>query len=179
MYKNIIFDRDGIINEIVERDGVISSPWSMGEFRFLEASKAFLKKISSFGKLLFIATNQPDIARGNLKISTLKKMHQIISKEYKILEIFFCPHDNSDDCNCRKPSPGMLCEIIKKYKLVEKETLMIGDSFKDIEAASAANIDSVFYLTSYNKHHLSVISKNKNCTVVKSFSEIEYLINFD
>ena len=102
-------------------------------------------------------------------------MHQIIRNEYNILEIFCCPHDNSDGCMCRKPLPGMLLDIIKKYKLAEDETLMIGDSFKDIKAASAANVDSIFYLTSYNRHHINMI-KNTKCTVVKSFSEIEYIL---
>ncbi len=179
MYKNIILDRDGIINHVVDRNGVISSPWSMDEFRLLENSKAFLKYLSNIDKLLFIATNQPDIARGNLEKNTLENMHQLIKDEYNIVEIFCCPHDNSDNCMCRKPLPGMLFEILKKYNLAKEETLMIGDSFKDIKAASAANLDSVFYLTSYNSHHINMIKKNTNCTVVKSFSEIKYIIKPD
>lgn len=179
MYKNIILDRDGIINHIVNRNGIISSPWNVNEFKFLEDSKVFLTKLSNSKRLLFIATNQPDISRGNLNIMDLDEMHQLIAKKYKIIEVFCCTHDNRHKCLCRKPKPGMLNEIIRKHKLTCSETVMIGDSYKDIEAATAANIDSVFYFTNYNAKDYDMIEKNTRCTIVKSFSEIEYLLNLN
>ncbi len=174
MIKNIILDRDGIINEVVIRGNIISSPWKLSEFTLLEESKEFLKKISKNKFRLFVATNQPDLKRGNLKFEDFEKMNSIVKKNLNIEEIFYCPHDDSDKCNCRKPLPGMLENILLKYSLEKKETCMIGDSIKDILAAEAAGIESFFLNTDYNTFKKT--KDIKRSTIVNSFIELEYAL---
>ena len=173
MYKNIILDRDGIINEVVFRDGIVSSPWGINEFKFLDESQNFLSELSKSGKKLFVASNQPDIKRKNLPLQELEKMNELIKLRYKIIEIFICPHDDNDNCTCRKPLPGMLNSILKKYNLKHTQTCMIGDSKKDVEAAYNAKIDSFFYDTSYNKLN---VDKHANASIFKSFNELQCLL---
>ena len=66
-------------------------------------------------------------------------------------EMFVCMQDDDDNCQCRKPKPGMILEAISKYNLKHKECIMIGDSSKDIKAANAASIDAFLLDTNYNK----------------------------
>ena len=149
-YKNIFLDRDGVINEVVIRDNLISSPRNVSEFRFRNDFLNFIENID-IEKDIFVVTNQPDIKRGLLKNDDLLAMHQIIISSFAIKEIVFCPHDDEDKCKCRKPLPGMINKIIKEFDLSRSECLLIGDSRKDILAAKAAMIDAVLIKTLYNK----------------------------
>ena len=115
-YRNIIFDRDGIINDVVIRQDTVSSPRNLNEFVLEKDFKEFVNKLPS-SLNLFVATNQPDVARGLFKKNHFKKMHEHILEIYPIREIFVCMHDNKDMCACRKPKPGMIEKIINKYNL--------------------------------------------------------------
>lgn len=150
-YKNIFLDRDGIINEVVMRDGVVSSPRSYKEFYFRDDFIKFSKKA---GKIFnfYLITNQPDISRGLLKKNDLKKMHADLKKILPFKEMYVCQHDNNDNCSCRKPKPGMITEAIRKNNLAFEDCIMIGDSIKDIDAAVAAGIDVFLLNTVYNSH---------------------------
>jgi len=150
-YKNIFLDRDGIINEVVMRDGIVSSPRFYKEFFYRDDFIEFSKKISkSFN--FYLITNQPDISRGLLKKNELKKMHADLKKTLPFREIYVCQHDNNDNCSCRKPKPGMITEAIRKNNLAFEDCIMIGDSPKDIEAAKAAGIDIFLLKTVYNSY---------------------------
>tara|TARA_B100000575_G_C23069664_1_gene616049 strand:+ start:445 stop:987 length:543 start_codon:yes stop_codon:yes gene_type:complete len=171
-YRNIIFDRDGIINDVVIRHVTVSSPRNLKEFILKEDFKKFIKKLPS-SLNLFVATNQPDIARGLLKKTILKKMHEDILEIYPIREIFVCMHDNKDMCACRKPKPGMIEEIIKKYNLSKSETCIVGDSSKDVEAGLNAGINSFLLATEYNKDIQLKYKKNTNICLFRDFNELE------
>lgn len=148
-YKNLIFDRDGIINEVVIRNEIISSPRSINEFLFRDDFINFAEYLDNSFRC-FIFTNQPDISRNLLKEKDLKMMHDLINTRYEFDEIIYCPHDDNDNCDCRKPKPGMLNSIIKKFNLKRSECLVIGDSIKDIKAANNADLACVYLNTSYN-----------------------------
>ena len=149
-YKNIFLDRDGIINSIVKRGTIISSPRNMQEFNlrddFIKFSNNFSNKNISF----FVCTNQPDIKRKLLELDELKKMHSLIQKHLDIIEIAYCPHDDNDDCRCRKPKPGLINKLISEYNLKREECIIIGDSKKDILAGKNAKIDTCLLETDYN-----------------------------
>jgi len=149
-YKNIFLDRDGIINEVIVRESGISSPRKVSEFIFRQDFIEFMRGISD-DKLFFVVTNQPEIKRGLLNEEVLLHFHNIINKTFTIKKIIYCPHDDIDKCNCRKPLPGMINAVITEYKLNRSECLFIGDSHKDMLAATAANIEAVLLKTNYNK----------------------------
>ena len=148
-YKNLFLDRDGIINEVIMRENIVSSPRCLDEFKLKEDFIAFHDRLED-SLNLFVITNQPDIKRGLLKENDLEEMHKLIKKKFFIKEIVYCPHDDEDKCICRKPKPGMIKKITNKFNLNLDQCLMIGDSDKDILAAQASNIDSIFLKTEYN-----------------------------
>tara|TARA_B100000287_G_C20555824_1_gene750376 strand:+ start:127 stop:645 length:519 start_codon:yes stop_codon:yes gene_type:complete len=150
-YDNIFLDRDGIINEVIIRGTEVSSPRNFNEFKFRSEIREFVKELHNQRKRIFIVSNQPDIARGKLSKKDLGDMTKLIKKELKITEISYCTHDDKDGCNCRKPQPGLITNYIKKYKLSESKSVMIGDSIKDMKAAQNAGIKSILLKTEHNK----------------------------
>lgn len=133
--KLIILDRDGVINE--DSDQYIKS---VDEWLPIPGSIEAIARLSQAGYTVTIATNQSGLARGYFDISTLnamhEKLHQLVNRAGGHVDgIFFCPHSPSDNCNCRKPLPGLLFQIAKRFSHSLGETPFIGDSMSDIEAA--------------------------------------------
>jgi D-glycero-D-manno-heptose 1,7-bisphosphate phosphatase len=93
--------------------------------------------------MVFIVTNQPEVARGNLSLANMQAINEMISKHIDIDEIKVCPHDDGDGCYCRKPLPGMILELAKKYSVDLGRSYLIGDRKKDIEAALAAGVKPI------------------------------------
>ena len=103
------------------------------------------------GFLLFIISNQPDISRGFIKKEVTEKISQIIYDRFPIKEILICPHDNHHYCNCRKPKPGMIFELSKKYDIDINKSFLIGDNWKDTEAGQKAGCKTIILNKKYNQ----------------------------
>ena len=149
--KLIILDRDGVINH--DSDAYIKSP---EEWRALPGSLEALARLSQAGFRVVVATNQAGVARGLFDLATLgaihTKMHQaVIQAGGRIEAIFFCPHSPDAGCDCRKPKPGMLVEIFKRFKVAPREVFAVGDSLRDLHAAEAAGCVPVLVLTGKGK----------------------------
>jgi D-glycero-D-manno-heptose 1,7-bisphosphate phosphatase len=148
--ETIFFDRDGVINDVVRRANVISSPRSLEEFHI---KKDFIALYKSLPPLLniFVVSNQPDINRQILELVVLDAMHNQLLSQFAFREIMFCPHDDIDLCHCRKPKPGMINDLLLKYQLNKDDALIIGDSDKDIKAGLNAGIRTAYYQQEYNR----------------------------
>ncbi len=172
--KAVFLDRDGVINHVVYHKEVNkpSSPWKIEEFKLIKDIEKPLKKIKKMGFLLFIISNQPDIARGRIKKGTTDEINKIIYEKFPIKEIVVCPHDDKDNCSCRKPKPGMILDLSKKHNISLEKSYMIGDSYKDIQAGENAGVKSILIEKNYNKN---VNAKNK----VKTLSLAVELIKKD
>lgn len=149
--KAIFLDRDGVTNRAIMRNGKPSSPWKFEEFKLLPNVQKYLKKFKEMGFLNIIFTNQPDIRRGFLKIEDLKKMHKLIEEKLPVDDIKFCPHDDSDNCSCRKPKPGLILQAVKKWSIDLKKSYVIGDSWKDTGTGKAAGCQTIMIKRKYNK----------------------------
>lgn len=151
MINNLFLDRDGIINEIIYRDSKVESPRSLAEFKIRTDFVKFYNSIVNNDLKLFVISNQPDISRRKMDIQELELMTADLRKKFNFKEISYCMHDDGDNCSCRKPKPGMIQSILLKYNLDKEESLLIGDSIKDINAGKNAGIKTVLLLTDYNK----------------------------
>jgi len=149
--KAIFIDRDGVMNKVIMRNGKPSSPWKLEEFEIFPDVKECLETFREMGFLNIVFTSQPDISRGNLKIEDLEKMHKIILETLPVDDIKFCPHDDKDNCQCRKPKPGLLLEAAKAWSIDLENSFVIGDSWKDIGAGEAAGCKTILIRRNYNK----------------------------
>ena len=143
----VILGRDGVINEYSEQ--FIKSP---EEWRPIPGSLQAIAGLNKAGYQVVITTNQSGLARGLFDIDTLNAIHHRLYDELDRVGghldgIFFCPHRPSDNCNCRKPRPGMLEQVARRFHVELAETWVIGDSTPDLEAAHAAGARSMLVLT--------------------------------
>ena len=158
MIKLIILDRDGVINE--DSPDFIKSPQ---EWHAIPGSLEAIALLNKANIFVAIASNQSGLARGYFTEETLQKIHQKMLTELKkhdghIDKIFYCPHEPDDQCNCRKPKPGMLLQAFHYFNLKPQEACFVGDSQRDQDAALAAGCGFTF-----------ITKNNSLLTFVKNF----------
>lgn len=169
LYPALIFDRDGIINKAILRDGKPTPPRSFCEFEFNEGFEYLYRHAINRKYRMFVATNQPDICRGLTTRSFVDGLHQrILSRFDKIEEIAMCDHDNFHNCDCRKPKPGLLLYLKKKYSLAMDKTFFIGDRSSDIMCGKQALSKTIFVDYQYSENDQNVTADY----TVKSLWEI-------
>lgn len=134
--KLIILDRDGVINH--DSDSFIKSP---EEFVPLPGSLEAIARLNQAGYRVVVATNQSGVGRGFFSMATLNTIHQKMHTSAQqvgadIDAVFFCPHTQDDNCDCRKPKSGMLVEIAKRFdiNLRQESVVVVGDSLRDLQA---------------------------------------------
>jgi D-glycero-D-manno-heptose 1,7-bisphosphate phosphatase len=137
--KLIILDRDGTINE--DRDDFVKSA---DEWVPLPGALEAIARLNHAGWHVVVASNQSGLGRGLFDVAALNAMH---SKMVKLLAaqggkmdgVFYCPHAPSDNCQCRKPSPGLFEQIIERYGIdTALQTVhTVGDSLRDLQAGAA------------------------------------------
>lgn len=145
--KLVVLDRDGVIN--YDSDDYIKT---VDEWIPLPGAIEALGRLTQAGYQIAIATNQSGIARGYFSEATLNAMHEKLltlanGVQAKIDFIAYCPHEPEDNCDCRKPLPGLLFQIEKVLSISVKDCFMVGDSLRDIQAGQAAGMRGALVLS--------------------------------
>ena len=149
--KAVFFDRDGVLNHLVKRDGSYYSPQNFENFKIVDDAKEVVNHVQKKDYLAIVISNQPDISRGKLEQSELDKMTQLLINETNVDDVFYCTHDDGDDCDCRKPAPGLFITAQNKYDIDFHKSFMIGDTWKDVQAARNAGISMILLNRDYNQ----------------------------
>ncbi len=131
----VFLDRDGVINTAVVRDGKPYPPASVEDLEVLPGVADALARLKAAGFALVVVTNQPDVARGRQTEAAVLAIHDRLSALLPIDEFRVCWHDDADNCECRKPKPGLLTRP-PLYDLAG--SIVIGDRWRDIEAGRRA-----------------------------------------
>ena len=145
--KLIILDRDGVINH--DSDQFIKSP---EEWRPIAGSPEAIARLNQWGYRVVVATNQSGVGRGLFEMDTLNAIHDKMLRTVaqaggKIDAIFFCPHTGAENCDCRKPRPGMFEEIAARYNVDLAAVPAVGDSLRDLQAAEKVGAQPILVLT--------------------------------
>jgi D-glycero-D-manno-heptose 1,7-bisphosphate phosphatase len=146
----VFLDRDGVLNEVVTRQGRVESPRVLGEFRIVPEAPESVARLREAGFRIFIVTNQPDLQRGLLPSSELEAMLDLLHGRLGYDEAAVCPHDDAAGCECRKPKPGMLLRLADEWNVDRGRSYMVGDTWRDVEAGRAAGCRTVLLRTWYN-----------------------------
>ena len=170
MNRAVLFDRDGVLNKLIKRDGGFYSPQSFDQFKIYETAKFVINELKQRGFLSIVVSNQPDIARGKLKKLDLNKMTEELFNRLKVDDVFYCTHDDSDGCNCRKPKPGLLMQAAEKWNIDLQNSYMVGDTWKDADAAK--NVNFKFFLLNA-EYNLDYNSSNRINNLKNIFNHIE------
>ncbi len=131
----VLLDRDGVIN--VDRPG---SVLHRREFRLLPRVGEAIAEMNRRGYRVLVLTNQACIGRGELSWQELGQIHARMQRRIadaggKIDAIYVCPHVDEDNCDCRKPKPGLVRQAQLQHDFRPGDTWMVGDAERDIEAA--------------------------------------------
>ena len=145
--KLVILDRDGVIN--LDSDAYIKNP---DEWKPVPGSLKAVAKLTQAGFHVVVATNQSGIGRGLFEMATLNaihdKMHRAVAQAGgRIDAVFYCPHAQDSNCACRKPRPGLLEDIGRRFNTGLKDVPAIGDSLRDLQAAAAVGAQPILVLT--------------------------------
>ena len=168
MQKALFLDRDGVIN--VEKEYL----YKIEDFEFIDGIFELCHYFSKLGYKIIVVTNQSGIARGYYTTENFDTLSRWMSNEfYKrdilIDAIYYCPHhpEITGECSCRKPKPGMLLDAQKDFNIDLKNSIIIGDKERDIEAGLNAGL-----LESYLFDQDKKVTISKATKIVKTLDEI-------
>jgi len=143
----VILDRDGVINRDSKNFVKTADEWLP-----LPGSIGAIADLCRAGYTVTVASNQSGLARGLLDRNALSAMHRklrrlVAAEGGHIDRIVVCPHGPDDGCNCRKPQPGLLQRLARYYDTSLAGVPVIGDSLRDLEAATAGSARPILVRT--------------------------------
>ena len=141
--KTVFVDRDGVINQ--ERSDYVKS---ISELEIYPNVAENIKLLKDAGFLVIVITNQSAVNRGIISHEMINQIHNSIQDHLKKYGTFldgfyYCPHTPNENCNCRKPKPGLLQQAILELNIDLNSSWMIGDSDSDIEAADSIGCKAI------------------------------------
>ena len=151
MKKSVFLDRDGVINRVYIKDCLPQSPNSLDELKILPGVKESIIKLKKLNFICLMVTNQPNVSRKKIDKNSVIQMNNFLKNEIALDDIFVCYHDDSDNCNCRKPKPGLLLQAGKKWDVDFKKSFMIGDRWRDIQAGEKVGCKTIFLDYKYSE----------------------------
>lgn len=149
--KAIFFDRDGTLNVDVD---YLHDP---ADFVWTEGAIDAVRWANTHGYLAIVVTNQSGVARGYFPENDVTRLHDWMNAELQkcgahIDAFYYCPHHPAakipayrQDCDCRKPAPGLLLRALREHDIDPAASLMIGDALRDISCAQQAGVRGVLY----------------------------------
>ena len=144
--KALFFDRDGVINKDV------GHVWEQEKIEFMPGVFDFCRHAKALGYLIIVVTNQSGIARGLFGKPEVYELMRWMGERFMAencpwTAYYFCPHHPEfgnarykQECECRKPKPGMILQAAKEWDIDLTESILIGDNDRDIEAGRAAGV---------------------------------------
>lgn len=149
--RAVFLDRDGVLVATEVRDGKPIAALTLEAFAILPEAPAAVAALKAAGFVTVVATNQPEMARGNVDSATMEAMHARLKAAMPIDAVYVCPHDSGEGCGCRKPAPGMLVQAADDLDLDLPASYMVGDRWRDVGAGRAAGCTTVLIERGYTE----------------------------
>ena len=169
--RGIFLDRDGVINDVIVRDGMPYPPPSLEALRVLPGVPETLAAFHRAGLRVIVVTNQPDVGSGKQDRQVVDQVHDWLTKQFPIDQILVCFHVDADACSCRKPQPGMLLAAADEWNLDLERCYLVGDRWRDIEAGQAVGCRTFWIDRGYRE-----LAPNDPSHVVSSLAEAGRII---
>jgi D-glycero-D-manno-heptose 1,7-bisphosphate phosphatase len=149
--KAVFLDRDGVLNEALVRNGKPFSPMTIAEVAVPPDVPSALSRLRQHGFRLIMVTNQPNIARRAQPREAVYAINRYLLETLQLQAVEMCEHDDADNCDCRKPKPGMLLRAAERDHIALAESFMIGDRWRDIEAGRRAGCRTILIGNGYGE----------------------------
>jgi D-glycero-D-manno-heptose 1,7-bisphosphate phosphatase len=147
----VFFDRDGVLNEAIIRNGKPYPPADLNELVIANGARAALEELKREGFLLVVVTNQPDVARGKAKRADIEGINVQLAAMLPLDAVEVCQHDDKDQCECRKPKPGMILRARQKLGVDLTGSFVVGDRWRDIETGRRAGCRTILIGDGYGE----------------------------
>ena len=131
----VFMERDGILNHVRQEQGHPVSPLTLRDLRICRSAVPWLKELKQADFLLIATTNQPGISQGFQSRRELDLINEQLTQVFELDDLLVCPHEEGDDCPCRKPRPGLIYEAAYKWGIDLDASYVISDRWMDAEAA--------------------------------------------
>ena len=143
----VFLDRDGVINS--DRDDYVKNTSELKIYPFVPPS---VKRLNAAGWPVFVVSNQQGLANRIIADDDLMAMEREIAGQVeaaggRITQFYYCRHFESDACSCRKPQPGLLLKAAEEHGIGLAESIMVGDTERDVAAGRAAGCRTILVLT--------------------------------
>ena len=144
MPRFVLLDRDGVINQRIV--GGYVTCWE--KFIFLPGALEGLRLLSEKDYQVTVVSNQAGVGKGLMTAAELQEITRKFVKEVdahggRIRSVYYCTHRAEDDCQCRKPKPGLLLKAQGEHHFTFEDTFLIGDSESDLLAAQAVGCPAI------------------------------------
>lgn len=147
----VFLDRDGVLNEAIIREGKPHPPRDPTELVITQGARAALEELEREGYLLIVVTNQPDVARGKANRVDVSAINAQLAAILPLDAIVVCEHDDKEECDCRKPKPGMILRARERFGVDLALSFMVGDRWRDIEAGRRAGCRTILIGDGYGE----------------------------
>ncbi len=171
--RAVFLDRDGVINCAIVRAGKPYPPLSAEELKVPPDVPGALLRLKAAGYQLIVVTNQPDIARGTQSREVVDAMHTSLASQLPIDDVRVCPHDDRDQCGCRKPLPGLLLDAAREHGIALAFSFMVGDRWRDVEAGRRAGCRTVFI----DRGYAELKPENADFTVLSVSEAVDRILS--
>jgi D-glycero-D-manno-heptose 1,7-bisphosphate phosphatase len=151
MRRAVFLDRDGVVNEVQVRNGRPYPPGDLASLRIPPGTVDALRRLKEQDYLLIVVTNQPDVARGKTSRNEVEEINEYLRGQLPLDDILTCYHDDADNCDCRKPKPGLLVEAAQRYGIDFRRSYMIGDRWRDIDAGATVGCRTILIDLGYQE----------------------------
>jgi D-glycero-D-manno-heptose 1,7-bisphosphate phosphatase len=150
MPKAAFLDRDGVINRKAP-DGQYITRWE--DVEFLPRVAEAIALLNQAGFSVIVVSNQRGVAKGLVSVKELERIHRLMvehlaASNASLRAIYYCPHDITPACACRKPAPGMLFQAAREHRIDLPNSWMVGDSDIDVQAGRNAGCKTARILRS-------------------------------
>jgi D-glycero-D-manno-heptose 1,7-bisphosphate phosphatase len=173
----VFLDRDGVI---VENRSDYIRTWD--DVQFYPGVLQALQRLSSTKYKIVIVSNQSAVGRGIISLEDALKINDRIVETIKhaggrVDDSYICPHTPLDDCDCRKPQPGLLHQAARTLAINVPKSVLIGDALSDLQAGKQAGVGEVMLVTTGRGEIQSKLPEAKQIGPFKVFKDLSQAIN--
>ncbi|MCS6829945.1 MAG: HAD family hydrolase [Armatimonadota bacterium] len=147
----LFLDRDGVIN--TDPVQFVTRP---EELQLIPSSAEAIARFNALQVPVIVCSNQSGVAKGLYTLDILEQISERLQQmlgEYgaHIDAFYYCPHDDADGCDCRKPKPGLLLRAAQEHAITLERSVFVGDSWRDIIAGRTAGVKTVLVMSGHVK----------------------------
>jgi len=151
------------------------------DFVLLPGAPQAIRLLNESGFKTIVITNQSGVARGYFSEETLSDSHRKMTFDLgeqgaRVDAIYYCPHHPDDNCQCRKPKPGLLLKAAAHLGITPALSYMIGDNLSDVEAGRSAGCRTIWLTTSSGEQQFVPQHQPPNHTTQSLFEAVAWLV---